>query len=332
MTTRRNNTSATRNSQSNRSTKPANKPARQTAATPVPAKLEELEARLADKQKTLSEAKKAKQKATLAYGKAKEAEANQAYLVAYSHKRQGDATVQQLAVVASHDTAANTQWVFEMMAAKAAKDSEAVAKARELAKGEEFSLSSAIAEIKRNWSKCYSTLFGTIGIADKSAITPNLLKGLCPFLLVATADGLKAGTLRRSAKRSADGKAVKVNGQKVYKYTLTVTTKWSAYGLFELLELNNRAMQLFDAAALKERQGLLDGEVKALKALKAIKEAIASSNAEEAANAADRKAAVQSAAKAASQASKANLQEVGTEVKPKSTRKGGRTASKSKAA
>ena len=281
-----------------------------TSAAPVPAKVEDLELRLAAKQVTLSEAKKAKQKATLAYGKAKAAEAQQAYLVAYCHKQQGDATAQQLAVVAQHDTEANTQGVFEKMMAKAIKDSEAVSKARDLAKGEEYSLSSAIAEIKRNWAKCYRTLFGTIGIDDKSSITPAILKGICPFLQVATADGLKAGTLRRSVKRSADGKAVKVKGQKVYKYTLTATTKWSAYGLFELLEFNSRAAQLFDANALKERQQLLDTEFKALKALKDIKEAKASSVPELAADAASAEKAVKVAAKAAKEATKANLLEV----------------------
>lgn len=289
------------------------------AGTPVPAKLEDLEARLGEYKTSLSETKKQSQKMSEKLAKARDLYANQLYCVAVSRFNQGTATAEDVATIFSRKAADLAETGIAKAMASMPQDSEDVAKARELAKSEEGSLTSAIAETLRNWNKCYSTLYGSIGIAKKD-LTPTLLKGLSPYLMVATADGLKAATVTKTAVRK-NGKAVKVDGKRVYKYTLRERQRWSAYGLFETLERNSRWAECFEADELKVRTELLNAEVSALKALKEAKEAEKSDVPEQAAEAAKAEGQLAAAAKAAGKATKAN-----TAAATEHTTKGGKVA------
>ena len=200
------------------------------------------------------------------------------------------------------------------------KDTDEVAKARELAKGEEGTLSAAIAETERLWtSGGYAVLYATIGIAAKKdlKLIPRILKGadFCPFLQVATAEGRKVASVTRTAVRK-NGKAVKQDGKRVYKYTLREKTSWTAYSLFETLERNfhwlSVAESIFTAEELQTRSDLLDREVMALAALKAAKEAEKSDVPEQAADAHEAESKLAAAAKAAGKATKENTATVGS--------------------
>ena len=273
--------------------------------TPVPAKLEELQSRYEEYTNGLNEVKKQSQKLSEKLAKANDLVRNERYCIAVSRFNMGAATPEDLAIISSRKADENATAGLAKLFAKEYTDTEDVQNARNLAKGEEGSLSSAIAETLRNWSKCYCTLYKTIGIASKKQITANLAKDLCPYLMVASADGLKAATVNRTAVRK-NGKAVKVKGQRVYKYTLREKTRWTAYGLFETLERNFRLAELFTEDELKVRRELLDNQVSALKALKAAKEAEKSDVPEQAALAADTTKALATAAKAAAKAVKDN--------------------------
>ena len=286
--------------------------------TPVPAKLEELEARLTEKTTALNEVKKQSQKLSEKLAKAREDAANQRYCVAVSRQNLGTATEDDLAIIVSRKAEDNAAASIAKAIAAMPQDTEDVAKARDLAKSEEGTLTSAIAETLRNWTKCYSTLYGSIGITAKKSLTPALLKGLCPFLQVATADGLKAATVTRTAVRK-NGKAVKKDGKRVYKYTLRERTKWSAYGLFETLERNFRFAAFFSEDELSVRIDLLNAQVSALKALKKAKEDAKSDVPEVAAKAADREKELAAAAKAAGKSVKEN-----TNTTTQHTTKGGK--------
>ena len=274
--------------------------------TPVPAKLEELQSRYDEYTKTLSEAKKQSKKASEKLAKASDLVLNERYCIAVSRFNMGTATAEDMAIISSRKAEQNAAEGLAKLFAKEYTDSEDVQAARNFAKGEEGSLSSAIAETLRNWTKCYCTLYKSIGISSKKSITTDLVKDLCPYLMVASADGLKAASVNRTAVRK-NGKAVKVKGQRVYKYTLREKSRWTAYGLFETLERNFRCAELFTEDELKVRRELLDKQVAALAALKAAKAAEKSDvpeQANEAAKAADKLAA---AAKAAGQAAKENV-------------------------
>ena len=284
----------------------------------VPAKVEDLEARLKGYDSDLSKAKKSFQKQGENLAKAKDIYTEQRYVVAVSRANNGTASAEDLQIIASRKASDFASMLIAKAMGVEFKDSDEVANARSLAKSEEGSMTSAIAETERCWNtKGYATLYGSIGLSKRHLkLIPTLLKGLCPFLLVATADGLKAANLTRTAVRK-NGKAVKKDGKRVYKYTLRQRTKWTAYGLFETLELNYRWMEnnLFTEDELKTRFDLLEAEVSALKALKATKDAQTSDDPYKAANAASRLEDVQAAANAASQLTAANLQEVSTESK-----------------
>ncbi len=313
--------SATRNSRSRKSTQVQSLASAPDAA--VPAKVEDLEARLNEYTTELSKAKKSYQKQSENLAKAKDLVAEQRYVVAVQHANDGTASAEDLQIIASHKASDNASTLIAKAMGVEFKDSDEVANARILAKSEEGSLASAIAETERCWNtKGYSLLYGSIGLSKRDLkLIPTLLKGICPFLMVATANGLKAATLTRTAVRK-NGKAVKKDGKRVYKYTLRERTKWTAYGLFETLELNNHWMEndIFTSDELKTRYDLLDAEVSALKALKAAKDAQTSEDPYKAANAASRIGDANAAAKAAAQLTNANLQEVssGKSDKPKS--------------
>lgn len=286
--------------------------------TPVPAKLEELQSRYDEYTKGLSEAKKQSKKMSEKLAKASDLVINERYCIAVSRFNMGVATPEDLAIIAGRKAEENASAGLAKLFAKEFTDTEDVQNARNLAKGEEGSLSSAIAETLRNWSKCYCTLYKTIGITAKKQLSADLVKGLCPYLMVASADGLKAATVNRTAVRK-NGKAVKVKGKRVYKYTLREKSRWTAYGLFETLERNFRLANLFSEDELKVRLDLLEKQVAALAALKAAKEAEKSDvpeQANEAAKAADKLAA---AAKAAGKAVKEN-----TNTTTQHTTKGGK--------
>lgn len=286
--------------------------------TPVPAKLEELQSRYDEYNKTLSEAKKQSKKASEKLAKASDLVINERYCIAVSRFNMGVATAEDLAIISSRKAEDNASEGLAKLFAKEYTDSEDVQNARNFAKGEEGSLASAIADTIRLWSKCYNTLYKTIGISSKKSITPALLKDLCPYLMVGTADGLKAATVNRTAVRK-NGKAVKVKGKRVYKYTLRERVRWTAYGLFETLERNFRLAELFGEDELKVRKDLLDKQVAALAALKAAKEAEKSDVPEEAANAAENVERLAAAAKAAGKAVKEN-----TTANTQHTTKGGK--------
>ena len=288
-----------------------NNPATQEqAGTPVPAKAEDLEARLAEYTTSVKDLKKKSQKASENLAKMRDMMHNQAYVVAVSHLNMGKATVEDLQIIASRKAADNAETGLAKAIAAMPKDTEDVAKARELAKSEEGSLTSAIAETERCWNtKGYALLYGSIGLAKRDLkLIPTLLKGICPYLQVATADGIKAATITRTAVRK-NGKAIKQDGKRVYKYTLRERTRWSAYGLFETLERNHYFManeDVFSAEDLRTRNELLNAEVKALAALKAAKEAEKSDVPEQAADAHEAEGKLAAAAKAAGKATKQN--------------------------
>lgn len=289
--------------------------------TPVPAKAEDLEARLGEKKNALNEVKKASQKVSEKLAKAREDYANQLYCVAVSHMNLGTATPEELALISSHKADDNTATGLAKFFAKTFEDSDDVAKARKGVREEEGSLASAIAETNRQWNNGYAVLYGSIGMTKQSLKSiPTLLKsaGFCPFLQVATADGLKAATVTRTAVRK-NGKAVKKDGKRVYKYTLRERSKWSAYGLFETLERNTRMADVFTADELKVRIDLLNAQVAALAALRKAKEDAKSDVPEIAAKAADREKELAAAAKAAGKAVKEN-----TATNTKHTTKGGK--------
>lgn len=297
--------------------KGSNAPAPTQDGTPVPAKLEELQSRYDEYTKGLSEAKKQSKKMSEKLAKASDLVINERYCIAVSRFNMGTATAEDMAIISSRKAEENAAAGLAKLFAKEFTDTEDVQNARNLAKGEEGSLSSAIAETLRNWSKCYCTLYKTIGITAKKQLTADLVKGLCPYLMVASADGLKAASVTRSAVRK-NGKAVKVKGKRVYKYTLREKSRWTAYGLFETLERNFRLANLFTEDELKVRLELLNTQVAALAALKAAKDAEKSDvpeQAHDAANAANKLAA---AAKAAGQAVKDN-----TDTNTQHTTKGG---------
>ena len=285
--------------------------------TPVPAKLEELQSRYDEYTKDLSEAKKQSKRVSEKLAKASDLVQNERYCIAVSRVNMGTATAEDLAIISSRKAEQNASEGLAKLFAKDFKDADDVAKARELAKGEEGSLHSAIAETLRNWTKCYCTLYKTIGITSKKSLTADLVKDLCPYLMIATADGLKAATANRTAVRK-NGKAVKVKGKRVYKYTLREKSRWTAYGLFETLERNFRLADLFTEDELNVRRQLLAEQVFALVALKAAKEAEKSDVPEQADDAAKAADKLKAAAKAAAQAAKQNAAE-----KTQHTTKGG---------
>ena len=289
--------------------------------TPVPAKLEELEARLTEKTTALNEVKKQSQKLSEKLAKAREDADNQRYCVAVSRQNLGTATEDDLAIIASRKAENNTAEGLAKFFAKEFKDSDEVAKAREDVRAEEGSLASAIAETTRQWNNGYAVLYGSIGMNKQSLKSiPTLLKsaGFNPFLQVATADGLKAATVTRTAVRK-NGKAVKKDGKREYKYTLRERTKWSAYGLFETIERNFRMADVYTEDELKVRIELLNAQVSALKALKKAKEDAKSDVPEVAAKAAESEKALADAAKAAGKAVKEN-----TNTTTQHTTKGGK--------
>ena len=220
-----------------------------------------------------------------------------------------------LQIIASRKAADNAETGLAKAIAAMPKDTEAVAKARSLAKSEEGTLSAAIADTERLWtSGGYAVLYATIGITTKKALSliPRILKEVdfCPFLQVATAEGLKVASVTRTAVRK-NGKAVKQDGKRVYKYTLREKTRWSAYSLFETMERNFHWMNsaVFTSDELKVRFDLLAAEVKALAALKAAKEAEKSDVPEQATDAHEVVGQLATAAKAAGKAVVANANE-----------------------
>lgn len=285
--------------------KNGSKPAPAPSGTPVPAKLEELQSRYAEANENLSKAQKLAKKSNENVAKQRDLVQNERYCIAVSRYNQGSATAEDIAIISSRKAELNAAEGLAKLFAKEYKDSDEVANARDFAKGEEGSLSSAIAETLRNWTKCYRTLYGTIGISSKKSITAALVKDLCPYLMVASADGLKAASVSRSAVRK-NGKAVKVKGKRVYKYTLREKSRWTAYGLFETLERNFRLADLFTEDELNVRRQLLADQVSALAALKAAKDAEKSDVPEQAADAAKAADKLAAAAKAASKAAKQN--------------------------
>lgn len=280
-----------------------------TVGTPVPAKAEDLEARLAEYTSGVKDLKKKSQKASENLARMQDLMHNQAYVVAVSHLNMGKATAEDLQIIASRKASDNAEAGLAKAFAAMPKDTDELAKARESVKSEEGSLTSAIAETERMWNKGYSVLYGSIGLAKRDLkLIPTLLKSICPFLQVATADGIKAAAVTRTAVRK-NGKAVKQNGKRVYKYTLRERVRWSAYGLFETLERNHYFMEtegIFSDEDLRTRNELLDAEVKALAALKAAKDAEKSDVPEQAAHAAEAVGKLAAAAKAAGKATKAN--------------------------
>ena len=303
--------------------KNGNAPAPQAQDAPVPANVEDVQRRYEDVKSLLSKAKKDKQKHSDKVATLKERFDNESYALATLRCNMGTGDEQDAAIVANRKVEIGLNDLLGRAIGALPQDSDEVAKARLSAKAEERSLTSAIAETKRQWSSTYRTLYGTIGLTKVSMLTPDLLKGLCPFLMVGTADGLKAGVISRSAVRK-NGKAVKQNGKRVYKYTLRERKGWSAYGLFELLELNFRwfQLQVFTADELQVRSDLLNAQVSALKALKEAKAATKSDVPEQAAHAAEAEAQLAAAAKAAGKAVKESTATVGskTAADPKATK------------
>ena len=287
----------------------------QNEGTPVPAKLEELEARLAEYTTSLNEVKKQSKKMSEKLAKASDLVANELYCVAVSRQLNGKADENDLALIASRKASDNTNAGLAKFFANDFKDSDEVAKAWEALAPEIGSLSSAIAETKRLWNKGFNALYKSIGITSQKSLTPDLLKGLSPFMQTATADGLKAAMPSRKAVRK-NGKAVKVKGKRVYKYTLRAISAWNAKSLFKTLELNHRMTSngIFTEDELKVRLDLLTAEHKALAALKAAKEAKKSDVAEQAAEAAKSEDALKEAAKAAGRKVKENAATSGSKA------------------
>ena len=315
------NTNAAKQVKNRKNGKAPAAPAPAQDAAPVPVKLEELQSRYEGYNNDLSKAKKSQRKAGEALAKASELVANQRYCIAVSRLNLGTATAEDLEIIASRKAADNTAAGLAKYFAKTYEDSDEVAKARKDVRTEEGSLASAIAETTRQWNNGYAVLYGSIGMTKQSLKSiPTLLKsaGFCPFLQVATADGLKAATVTRTAVRK-NGKAVKKDGNRVYKYTLRERSKWSAYGLFETLERNSRMAEVYTEDELKVRYDLLNAQVSALKALKKAKEDAKSDVPEVAAKAADREKKLEAAAKAAGKAVKEN-----TNTTTQHTTKGGK--------
>lgn len=292
-----------------------NVPAPQAQEAPVPANVESVAQRLEDAKEALSKAKKARQKSAEKVATLRERYENESYALATLRTQTGMGDECDAVTILNHEVEVGLTDKLAKAMGALPKDSDEVAKAKASAKAENRSLTSAIAETMRQWNATYRTLYGSIGITSKKAITPALLKGLCPFLMVGTADGLKAGVISRSAVRK-NGKAVKHNGKRVYKYTLRERKGWSAYGLFELLELNTRwnEAHVFTDDELSVRQALLDAQVSALKALKAAKDAKASDVPEEQHDAKAIETELAAAAKAAGKAVKDNTATVGSKT------------------
>ena len=173
--TRNENTNAA-NKQQVKNRKSSNAPAPETG-TPVPAKLEELEARLTEKTTALNEVKKQSQKLSEKLAKAREDAANQRYCVAVSRQNLGTATEDDLAIIASRKASDNTDTGLAKFFAKEFKETEAETKAWESLRGELGSVSSAIAETKRLWNKGFNALYKSIGITNMKSLTTDLLKG-----------------------------------------------------------------------------------------------------------------------------------------------------------
>lgn len=285
------------------------------ADTRVPVKVEDLEARMSELQSELSKAKLASQQKSENLTKVREQVANQRYVVAVQHSNIGKADAEDLQIIASRKASDNAAVGLAKYFANDDTVSEAEKQAWESLKGELGSVASAIAETNRLWNKGFNALYQSIGITNKKSLTPSLLKGLCPFMQVAAADGLKAAMPSRSAVRK-NGKAVKKNGNKVYKYTLRAVTRWNAENLYKVLRANYRMTSsgIYTADELKTRTDLLNAEVSALKALKTVKDNQKSDDPYKAADAAKHEDALKQAAKAAGKASKDNASTVGSKV------------------
>lgn len=281
----------------------ANTPALKSDAA-VPANIEDVEKRFNEVVELFSKAKKERQKKNDAFVSLKERYENEQYALATLKVGAGTGDEEDAAIVANRKVEVGLSDLLGKVMGALPQDSETVSEARNKAKQEGKSLSSAIAETKRSWS-IYKTLYATIGINKQSDITPDLLKGLSPFLQVGTADGLRAALVSRTAVRK-NGKAVKVDGKRVYKYTLRERRGWTAYGLYDIVELNYRFAEskVLTEDELAVRTQLLNEQVAALSALKAAKEAKKSSVPEEAANAASAEDILAAAVKAAAKAVK----------------------------
>lgn len=312
--TRNENTNAAQQQVKN-NRKNGNVPAPKAQDAPVPANVEDVQSRFEEVKSLLSKAKKDKQKHSDKVATLKERFDNESYALATLRCQMGTGDEQDDAIVANHRVEVGLNDILAKAMGVITQDSEAVADARKGAKSDERSLTSAIAETKRQWSANYRTLYGTIGITKQSQLTPALLKDLCPFLLVGTADGLKAAAVSRTAVRK-NGKAVKKDGKRVYKYTLRERKGWSAYGLFETLELNYRwtEAKVFTDDELKVRTDLLNVQVNALEALKAAKAAKQSDVPEQAAEAANAETALAAAAKAAGKGVKESTATTGSKT------------------
>ena len=94
----------------------------------------------------------------------------------------------------------------------------------------------------------------------------------------------------------------------MYRYTLRERKGWSAYALFETLELNFRWAEknVFSEDELITRRSLIDAQVHALKALASAKQAAKSNIAEQAHDGQARETALAKAAKEAAKAVKQN--------------------------
>ena len=184
MTTRNNKRNGAQNESTNAASKQQVKNRKQNGkpapapevGTHVPAKLEELENRLDEYTKGLSEAKKQAKKMGEKLAKASDLVINERYCIAVSRQLQGSATAEDLAIISSRKAEENAPAGLAKLFAKEFTDTEDVQNARNLAKGEEGSLSSAIAETLRMWTKCYCTLYKTIGITSKKCIIQHLIR------------------------------------------------------------------------------------------------------------------------------------------------------------
>lgn len=317
--TRNENANAAKQQVKNR--KAQNTPVPQPQDAPVPANVEDVEHRYDEVKSLLSKAKKDKQKVSDKVATLKERFDNESYALATLRFNIGKADEEDLAIIANRKVELGLTDLLSRAMGAMPTDSDEVAELKKSAKADERSLTSAIAETLRNWDKCYSTLYATIGVTSKKSITPALLKGISPFLMVGTADGLKAGVLSRTAVKK-NGKAVKQDGKRVYKYTLRERKGWSAWGLFELLEFNYRwtEAKVFTDDELKVRQELLDKQVAALAALKAAKAAAKSDVPEQAAEAANAESTLAAAAKAAGKAVKESTATTGSKTANRKTK------------
>ena len=290
-------------------------PAPQAQDAPVPANVEDVQHRYDEVKSLLSKAKKDKQKHSDKVATLKERFDNESYALATLRCNMGTGEETDAAIVANRKVELGLTDLLGRAMGALPQDSDEVAKARQSAKAEERSLTSAIAETKRQWNSTYRTLYGTLGITKPTQITPAMLKGISPFLMVGTADGLKAGVISRSAVRK-NGKAVKQNGKRVYKYTLRERKGWTASGLFETVELNYRwqEAEVFTADELKVRTDLLNAQVSALKALKEAKAAAKSDVPEQAVQASEAEGQLAAAAKAAGKAVKESTATVGSKA------------------